>query len=144
MSMTTIREILGSRPLFSVGPQTTLRDAAIEMSKNVVGAVAVTDDGTLAGILTERDIVFRCIGCGFSVDKMTAAEVMTRDPVSVEIDDAISDALAMKIGGPFRHLPVVEQGKVVGVLSYRDIPAEYAMLFERFREMKSARADGVK
>ena len=142
MSTTTIREILGDRPLLSVGPETTLRDAAKKMSKNNVGAVAVTDDGRLAGILTERDIVFRCVGCGLSVDEMTTAEVMTRDPVSVGIDDAISDALAKRIGGPFRHLPVVEHGKVVGVLSYRDMPAEYVMLFERFREMSSARADG--
>jgi predicted transcriptional regulator len=60
----------------------------------------------------------------------------------VNVDDAISDALAAHLGDWFRHLPVMDNGKVVGLLSYRDIPAEYVMMFERFREMSAAKADG--
>lgn len=113
------------------------------MAENGTGAVAVVEGERLAGILTERDIVFRCVGCDLSVDEVTAAAVMTRQPVTVEIDDSISDALAKKLGGPFRHLPVMENEAVVGILSYRDIPAEYVMLFERYREMKSSKADDL-
>lgn len=142
MSITTIREILGTRPLLSVTPKTVVRDVAKVMTEGHVGAVAVLEGGELGGILTERDIVFRCVGSGHSVDEVTAGEIMTRKPLTVEIDDAVSDALAKKIGGPFRHLPVMDKGTVVGILSYRDIPAEHVMLFERYREMKSARADG--
>ena len=141
MSTTTIRRILGQRRLHSVSPVVSLRDAAKIMADNRVGAVAVIDEGSLAGILSERDIVFRGAGRGLPIDETSVAEVMTLDPVTVGIDDAISDALAAKLGDAFRHLPVLENGSVVGLLSYRDIPPEYAMMFERFREMTLAQVD---
>ncbi|MDJ0821981.1 MAG: CBS domain-containing protein [Paracoccaceae bacterium] len=141
MSTTTIRKILGKRQLHSVAPAASLHQAAKVMADNGVGALAVIDGETLLGILTERDIVFRAVGRGLPVDDTTAADVMTADPVTVDIDDAISDALAAKLGDAFRHLPVLEDGRVVGLLSYRDIPPEYVMMFEHFREMSTARAD---
>ena len=141
MSTTTIREILGTRPLHSVGPETPLREVARLMAAQRVGAVAVLEGERLAGIVSERDIVFRAVAEGLSTDGMTAAQVMTADPVSVEIDAALPDALAAHLGEEFRHMPVTEAGKVVGLLSYRDIPAEYVMLYERFREMRASRAD---
>ncbi|MDJ0825290.1 MAG: CBS domain-containing protein [Rhodobacter sp.] len=141
MSTTTIRKILGLRQLHSASPDQSLRDISKEMADHNVGAVAVVEDGKLVGILTERDIVFRGVGCGLPVDDTSVADIMTREPVTVEIDDPISDALAAKLGDAFRHLPVMENGRVVGLLSYRDIPPQYAMMFEHFREMASARAD---
>jgi len=141
MSTTTIRKILGARRLHSVAPGASLREAAAVMADNIVGAVAVINGEALVGILTERDIVFRGVGRGLSVDDTLAADVMTPEPVTVDIDDAISDALAAKLGDAFRHLPVMENGRVVGLLSYRDIPPEYVMMFEHFREMASARAE---
>lgn len=138
---TTIRAILGSRQVYSVTPDTSLRDAAKLMADNAIGAVAVMTDQTLVGILTERDIVFRGVAQGLRTDEGTAGQCMTADPVTVEIDDAISDALAAKLGDAFRHLPVMNNGKLCGILSFRDIPAEYVMMFERFREMSAAHAD---
>ena len=141
MSITTIRKILGERPLYSVSPQEPVRRAAETMAANKVGALAVIDAGELAGVLSERDIVFRCVAKGASPDDTAVADVMTRDPVTLDIEESISDALAAKLGDAFRHLPVMEGGRVVGLLSYRDIPAEYLMMYERFREMSSAHAD---
>ncbi len=141
MTTTTLRKILGERPLHRISPEHSLREAAQVMAENAVGAVAVLEGDDLVGILTERDIVFRGIARGLPADGTKAAEVMTRAPVTVEIDDAISDALAAKLGDAFRHLPVMENGHVVGLLSYRDIPPEYVMMFEHFREMTSSRAD---
>lgn len=141
MSKKTIREVLSDRPLCSVAPETSLSDAAKLMALRGVGAVAVIEGGKLVGILTERDIVFRGVGHDLSMDQTAAAEIMTQEPVTVDIDDPFSDTLAAKIGETFRHLPVLEKGQVVGVLSFRDIPAEYVMMFERFREMSSARID---
>jgi len=141
MSTATIRDILGDRALYSVAPGTLLRDVAKLMARHHVGAVAVLTDGALEGILSERDIVFRGLAQGLAVDEATAQDVMTAGPVTVEIDDAISDALMAKLGEAFRHLPVMDGGHIVGLLSYRDIPAEYVMMFERFREMSSSRAD---
>ncbi|TKZ22180.1 CBS domain-containing protein [Shimia litoralis] len=141
MSVKTLRDLLGARPLHSVTPETKLREVATVMATHKIGAVAVLDQERFVGILTERDIVFRGVGAGLVVDQACASDVMTVEPVTVDIDDAISDALAAKLGDAFRHLPVTENGIVVGVLSYRDIPAEYVMMFERFREMTTSRAD---
>ncbi|MEQ9694961.1 CBS domain-containing protein [Shimia sp. SDUM112013] len=141
MSTKSIRALLGNRPVFTVTQDTVLREVARLMADKKVGAVVVVDGGTLVGIVSERDIVFRGVGQGLASDTATAAQVMTPDPVTVDMDDAISDALAAKLGDKFRHLPVMDQGKVAGVLSYREIPAEYIMLFERFREMSTAHAD---
>ena len=141
MTTKTLRKILDGRPLHRISPERSLREAAEVMAKHAVGAVAVIAGEELVGILTERDIVFRGIARGLAAEGTTAAEVMTPDPVTVEIDDAISDTLAAKLGDAFRHLPVMENGHVVGLLSYRDIPPEYVMMFERFREMSSSRAD---
>ena len=138
---TTLRKILGSRPVFSVSPETTLRDTARMMADKQVGAVAVISGEDLVGIISERDIVFRGTAQGLSSDTATAAEVMTPNPVTVDIEDKVSDALAAKLGDAFRHLPVMEAGRLAGLLSYRDIPAEYVMMFERFREMSTAHAD---
>lgn len=140
MTSKTIRDVLSNRPLCSVAPHVSLREAAKQMVLMGVGAVAVVDGGKLAGILTERDIVFRGVGQDRSMDQSAAADIMTPDPVTVDIDDPFSDTLAAKIGETFRHLPVMDKGQVVGVLSFRDIPAEYVMMFERFREMTAADA----
>lgn len=138
----SIGEILAGRPLISISKEASIREAARMMMENGVGAVAVLEDGKLAGILTERDIVFRGVGQNLSMDEATAQDIMTPDPVTVQSKDAVSDALAVKLGDRFRHLPVMEGETVVGVISFRDIPAEYVMMFERFREMSTAHADG--
>ena len=143
MATKSIRELMGERPVHSVAPDTALREVARLMAEHRVGAVVVMDQGKLVGIVSERDIVFRGVGQGLASDTATAADVMTPDPVTVSMDDAISDALAVKLGNKFRHLPVMDKGRVAGVLSYREIPAEYIMLFERFREMSTAHADDV-
>ena len=143
MATKSIRELLGARPVHSVSPDTVLREVARLMAEHRVGAVVVMESGKMVGIVSERDIVFRGVGQGLASDSATAADVMTADPVTVEMDDAISDALAAKLGDKFRHLPVMDGDRVAGVLSYREIPAEYIMLFERFREMSTAHADDV-
>ncbi len=142
MTISTIREILGERPLHSVAPGDLLADAARLMAEHEVGAVVVIEGEKLVGILSERDIVFRGVARDLPVASTTAADIMSRDLTTVAIDDAISDTLAAKLGDAFRHLPVMDGGRVAGLLSFRDIPAEYQMMFERFREMSSAKADG--
>ncbi len=141
MSITTIREILGGRALHSVSHQQTVREAARLMAAHAVGALAVIEEGRLVGIVSERDIVFRAVGEDLPVQSTSVAAIMTPEPVTVDIDDTISDSLAAKLGDVFRHLPVMENGQAVGLLSYRDIPPEYVMMFERFREMSAAHAD---
>lgn len=143
MSTTTIREILGDRELYAVKTETNLRDAAQVMAEHKAGAVVVLAEGALVGILSERDIVFRAVAQGLPSDTTVVEQIMTRDPVTVNIDDGISDTLAARLGDVFRHLPVMDGDRVAGVLSFRDIPPEYVMMYERFREMSGSRANEV-
>lgn len=135
MTTTTIRKILGDRPLHAVAPDLPLRAVSRQMAEAGVGAVVVIRDGTLAGVLSERDIVFRAAAPGLSLESTTAAEVMTPDPVTVDIEATLAETLKAHLGSAFRHMPVMDGNRVVGLLSYRDVPAEYVMLYERFREM---------
>ncbi|MBY6114110.1 CBS domain-containing protein [Mameliella alba] len=141
MPTTTIRKILGNRALHAVAPDMPLREVAQRMADAGVGAVVVLHDGALAGVLSERDIVFRAVAKGLSLDDTPAQTIMTPDPVTVDIDADLAQTLKSHLGTAFRHMPVVDNGKPVGLLSYRDVPAEYVMLYERFVEMTGARAD---
>ncbi|MGP6089184.1 CBS domain-containing protein [Antarctobacter jejuensis] len=141
MTTTTIRQIIGDRPLHAIAPDSTLRAAAHLMAERGVGAVVVLSDDRLLGILSERDIVFRAAAQGLSLEDTTAADAMTPDPVTVDIDADLAATLRAHLGTEFRHMPVMEQGRTVGLLSYRDVPSEYVMLYERFVEMSGARAD---
>lgn len=137
MLIKSIRDILQGRALFTVPESNSVQTACEMMMDHRIGAVLVLSaDGALAGILTERDVVYRAVAAGLDVKQTPVSQVMTHDPVTIEMSDGINDALAAKIGGQFRHLPVLEDGKPVGILSFRDIPTEYRMMFERFEELR--------
>jgi CBS domain-containing protein len=84
-----------------------------------VGAVLVFDDDGLCGILTERDVL-RAVADGLD-DATLARDRMTAHPETLDADDTTEHAAVLMIHGGFRHLPVIEQGEVVGVLSIRDL-----------------------
>jgi len=108
-----------SRELLDVTAATTLADAAKKMSGGRVGAVIVLEDGALRGILTERDVL-RAVGEG-RVEGSTVADWMTSDPETIEPAESTDVAATLMIHGGFRHLPVVEEGRVVGIVSIRDL-----------------------
>ena len=89
------------------------------MAARGVGAVVVLDGERLAGILTERDLL-RAVAEGHHPEA-SVADWMTRGPETVESEDSTDHAAALMIHGGFRHLPVVDEGKVVGILSIRDL-----------------------
>jgi CBS domain-containing protein len=116
--MTTVGTIM-SRDVLDVSPETTLAAAAQKMSGGRVGAVVVLEGGELRGILTERDVL-RAVGEG-RVEGSTVADWMTRDPETIEPSDSSDLAATLMIHGGFRHLPVVEGGRTLGILSIRDL-----------------------
>jgi CBS domain-containing protein len=142
MTVVTLRQILADSPLHQVAPQTPVAEAAALMARVRGGALAVLEGARLAGIVSERDIVFRLVAERRPATATAVAEIMTADPITLQVGEPVSGALAAKLGDAFRHLPVLDGDRVVGLISYRDVPAEFAMLFERFRGMKAARADG--
>ena len=108
-----------SRDLLTIGPEAALREAARRMVERGVGAVVVLEGERLAGILTERDIL-KAVGRG-DEETSSVGDWMTRHPDTVEPSDSTDHAAVLMIHGGFRHLPVVEGGAVVGILSIRDL-----------------------
>jgi CBS domain-containing protein len=108
-----------SRTLVTVGPTATLCDAAKLMTERRVGAALVLDSGRLRGILTERDVL-QAVASG-GVEASSVADCMTPHPDTVDPSDSTAHAAVLMIHGGFRHLPVVEDERVVGMLSMRDL-----------------------
>jgi CBS domain-containing protein len=98
----------------------TVRDVARLMKERRVGAVMIVEDGKLAGVFTERDVLFRVIAEDGDVRTTRLADVMTRNPQTIHPDKPFPDALHLMYEGGFRHVPVVEDGRPVGVISARD------------------------
>src|SRR5258706_11575991 len=115
-----IGEIVRRRSLVSVEPGMTVRAAAQLMASEKIGALPVVRDGRLAGIFTERDALVRVLARGLDPDTTSVAEVMTADPVTIDARRPLKHALQMMVDGNFRHVPVVEGGSVVGMVSARD------------------------
>ena len=108
-----------STELLTVEPTLPITEVAKRMVSKDVGAVLVFDEGALRGILTERDVL-RAVAAGIR-DDTRVSDWMTSDPETMEPGDTTQHAAVLMIHGGFRHLPVMEQGEVVGVLSIRDL-----------------------
>lgn len=120
MTHRTIRMIIEQQHLITAPGSTTVIEAARLMRENHVGAVMVVEDGRLAGVFTERDALFRVIAEGRDVQTAQLADVMTRNPQTIHPDKPFPDALHVMYEGGFRHVPVVEDGRPVGMISARD------------------------
>jgi CBS domain-containing protein len=105
--------------LLSVAAEERLADAAKRMVERGVGAVLVLKGESLEGILTERDLM-KAVAAGYSEDAKVA-DWMTRHPETIEADDSTGHAAALMIHGGFRHLPVLRDGRVAGIVSIRDL-----------------------
>ena len=108
-----------TRSLLTVSVDATLREAAAAMAERGVGAVVVLEDESISAILTERDVM-KAVASGKD-GSAPVTEWMTRHPDTIEPSDTTDHAASLMIHDGFRHLPVVEEGKVVGIVSIRDL-----------------------
>jgi len=106
--------------LYSVDPSTTVGEAISLMAQNRIGSALIMDGGKLIGIFTERDTV-RAISQSYDAPTHEVSSWMTRDPKTVSPDADSEDALRTMLDSGFRHLPVVEGGEVIGMVSMRDL-----------------------
>lgn len=136
MAQRTIRTIIEQQELLTATAATTVSEAARLMKQGHVGAVMVVEDGKLVGVFTERDALFRVVAEGRDGQTTTLAEVMTRDPQTIHPDKPFAHALQMMYGGSFRHVPVVENGRPIGMVSARDAlgPELEAFVYELLRQ----------
>lgn len=115
----TVRELLNGNVIW-IGPDGTLRQAALLMMSNEVGSVAVEVDGAMEGILTERDIL-RAVAEDADLDQDRVRTWMTQYPDSFTPDMNVEEAAEWMLATGFRHLPVVDGDEVLGVISIKDV-----------------------
>lgn len=121
---TPLRTVLANKPsgvTHSVSPAMTVAAAVDVLTANKVGSVLVMDGPRLVGIFTERDVLRRVVGGRMDPDKTKVAEVMTRELAVMKPGSTVEDAMTVIAEKRIRHLPVVEEGKVLGVISQGDI-----------------------
>ena len=113
-------EALMSKPVCWVDPETTLAEATTIMGERHVGSALVIDRDRLIGILTERDVV-RARSGAFDAPARPVIEWMTRRPTTATPETPAKEALRIMVEGGFRHLPVLQDEQVVGMVSMRDL-----------------------
>lgn len=118
-----VREIMTTR-IISVSPNSTVKDAALLMNKNNIGSVPVVDSGSVRGMLTDRDIVLRCVAESKDAGNLKVADICSQGAVSVKPDETVSNAMHLMSSEQVRRLPVLDNGKLIGMLSFADIARE--------------------
>ena len=121
-SVKTIRELLDEkgRQVWSIASTMSVYDALALMAEKNIGAVTVTDDDRLVGIFSERDFTRDVVLQGRAAKETRVSEVMTSRPVCVAPEQTVEECLALMTDKRVRHLPVVEQDSVIGLVSIGD------------------------
>ena len=121
--MITLRQLLQSKggEIWSVSSTTTVFDALRTMADKNVGALLVIDDGTLVGIVSERDYARKIALKGKSSKDTLVREIMTEKVVYIRPDESIEECMALMTEKHFRHLPVIDNGTLMGVISIGDV-----------------------
>lgn len=116
----TVKSIMEPEKFLTAPPDTSVSQAARLMAGRNTGAVLVVEDGGLVGIFTERDVVFRVIAQGLDPVTTVVQTVMTRSPLSLDPGRTYGHALLLMQENGFRHVPVVENGRPIGIISSRN------------------------
>lgn len=119
--MKQIAELIEGHPLILADSSDNVRDVARKMSERNIGAIAVLDSGKLVGIFSERDLMTRVVVPGLDPDDTPVSNVMTKALVAARPEEEIDSALQKMQSLGCRHLPVVDEGNLIGMLSLRDL-----------------------
>jgi CBS domain-containing protein len=129
--MKTVKDILAKKgsAVYSILPQTTVRDALKVMAERNVGALLVVDRERVVGIFSERDFARASVKNPRVCEQATVRELMTSNVLYVNTEDSIEDCMAVMSGRRVRHLPVLQNNNLVGVISIGDVV--YALIREQ-------------
>ena len=125
MTRRIVPDVISNQTLAWVSPSETARSAARLMRERKVAAVLVMESDRLVGIITERDMTCRVVAASRDADTTSCREIMTANPDTLSPSDTAHDAISMMRSRNYRHLPVVDGAKVVGMVSVRDLYAVY-------------------
>jgi CBS domain-containing protein len=134
--MRTIREVIHNQRVLTLPPDASVRAAARAMAEHRVGSVMVVERDALVGIVTERDCLERVLAAGVDPDTTEVGAVMTRNVMTITPDHLLVNALHRMHDHGFRHMPVVEGGRPVGMVSVRDALGSDLIRFEGNEEIK--------
>lgn len=137
MITSKVEKLIDGKLPGQVQSDTTIREACKRMCELDVGALVVFDQQQLVGILSERDVIRRCLGVDLSVDETNVAAIMTQTPVIIDAGSSLANALEVMQAGGFHHLPVTKDDQLIGLLALDDIPEEYHLLLEQFKELRA-------
>lgn len=122
--------LVGKKPLVSVTRDTSIGEIAALLYSNRIGAVLVVDDDRISGLVSERDICAGLHTHGAAILTATAAAIMSSPVVTARPDESIARAMETMTDRRFRHLPVVENGRILGLVSIGDLVAKRIELAE--------------
>lgn len=105
----------------SIAPHLSIFDAVVEMNRLRIGAIVILDTGKLAGIFTERDVLHRVVGAGVDPKAVRVSEVMTRNVLTIAPEATVEEVAALFTEKRCRHLPVVSNDSLIGLISIGDI-----------------------
>jgi len=123
-----------TRPV--IEPGASVNDACKAMLKFDARALLVLEGEKLVGVLSERDVIRKCIAKDLDATATGVMDIMTAEVKTIRAGDSIAMAIEIMQEGGFHRVPVVDGEKVIGLITSDDIPDEYRMLLERFREMR--------
>ena len=128
----TVGDLVHNHRVVALPPQATVREAARRMRDEHVASIVITDpERHAAGIFTERDLTDRVVADGLDPDLTQLVEVMTPCPVTTSPGTRVGDALRCMATNSLRHLPVVIDGRVVGIVSMRDFVGDELAVLDR-------------
>ena len=113
--------IKSPQDLATVTPKTTVAEVSELMATRRIGAILVLEKGKLAGIFTERDALVRVIAKGVDPKTTAVGEVMTKNPDTIQPTESVQTALDLMAERGYRHLPVIDEGQLYGIISIRDL-----------------------
>lgn len=119
--MKRIAELIEGQTLTLLESSDKVRTAAKRMAERNIGAAAVVDSGRLTGIFSERDLMSRVVAAGLDPEQTAVGTVMTKNLVVADPDENVDEALQKMHAIHARHLPVVDEGKLIGMISLRDL-----------------------
>jgi CBS domain-containing protein len=136
--MHTLRHVVRRLHLIHAAPSATVFDIAVLMSEARVGCIAVLDGEQLVGVFSERDLMTRVVVEGKDPHETPVASVMTREVVTASLDDRVERCLEKMRSCGCRHLPVVSDGRVIAMISMRDLMRDE--IEEQVEEIRGLRA----
>ncbi|MSO94021.1 MAG: CBS domain-containing protein [Rhodospirillales bacterium] len=142
MASRTVKDIVADQDLLWIGPEASVLDAVTRMDGRNVAAVLVIENGALAGIFTERDLLKRVVAKALDPARTRISTAMTASPVTIPLDANALSAMRAMCRHSVRHLPVMDGTRIAGIVSLRDFVGREISEFEREREIQDQLWEG--